>query len=365
MRETITLTADVPKSARVVQVSSAFDVPINEKQTLTWDHTLPIEDKPWQVGLIVGPSGAGKSVLARRLWGDAVRESHDWPDDKALVDGFPKRPVADITGALTAVGFGTIPAWLRPYRTLSNGERFRADMARSLVEHTDGPIVIDEFTSVVDRQVAKVASHAVQKTIRRRGDQFVAVTCHYDVEDWLQPDWTYDVAAQVFTWRLVQPHPPLNVEIYRCDRALWRLFARHHYLSGSLHTAAKCFAAYVDDRPVAFTSYRHFPHHSVNDIKMGHRLVVLPDWQGLGIAARLEDWLGERLASEGFRYRNVVGHPDMIRLYARSPRWRESGVKRHKLGYTAKAVDRRSVSSSRQFSVRSFEYVPTRKAVTP
>ena len=103
----------------------------------------------------------------------------------------------------------------------------------------------------------------------------------------------------------------------------------------------------------------------MKDIKMGHRLVVLPDWQGLGIAARLEDWLGERLASEGFRYRNVVGHPGMIRLYARSPRWRESGGKRHKLGYTAKAVDKRSVSSSRQFSVRSFEYVPTRKAVTP
>jgi ABC-type ATPase with predicted acetyltransferase domain len=68
-------------------------------------------------------------------------------------------------------------------------------MARALSEDTD-MVVIDEFTSVVDRQVAQVASHTVQKAVRRTpGRQFVAVTCHYDVTDWLQPDWVYDVAA--------------------------------------------------------------------------------------------------------------------------------------------------------------------------
>jgi ABC-type ATPase with predicted acetyltransferase domain len=35
---------------------------------------------------------------------------------------------------------------------------------------------VDEFTSVVDRQVAKVASHTVQKAVRRQSRQLVAVT---------------------------------------------------------------------------------------------------------------------------------------------------------------------------------------------
>lgn len=49
-------------------------------------------------------------------------------------------------------------------------------------------IVFDEFTSVVDREIAKIASFAISKSIKRSNKQFVAVTCHYDVEDWLEPD---------------------------------------------------------------------------------------------------------------------------------------------------------------------------------
>lgn len=369
MKTTITLTADVPKTARVVQVASAYDVPITDKQTLTWTHNLPIEDRSWQVGLIVGPSGAGKSVLASRLWPANVTTTATWSPDKALVDDFPQAPIADITGTLTAVGLGSIPAWLRPYHTLSNGERFRADMARALIEAPD-PVVVDEFTSVVDRQVAKVASHAVQRAIRRTpGRQFVAVTCHFDVVDWLQPDWVYDVAAGEFTWRLVQPHPKLNLAVHATSRTVWSMFERHHYLSGDLSSAAQCFAAYVNDRPVAFTSYIHFPHSKTKTIKMGHRLVVLPDWQGLGVAARLEDWLGEYLHARGYRYRNVVAHPGMVRLYARSPRWRVSGERAARVATSPKQRRSKSLArgqlNSRRLTVRSFEYVPTRREETP
>jgi hypothetical protein len=50
-------------------------------------------------------------------------------------------------------------------------------------------IVFDEFTSVVDREVAKVSSLAIQKAVRRTKKKFIAVTCHYDVLDYLEPDW--------------------------------------------------------------------------------------------------------------------------------------------------------------------------------
>lgn len=347
-----------------MQMAGLFDVPLEEKAvTSTWDHDLPVEDRPWNIGLITGPSGAGKSLLAKQLW--PGQQEPGWSRTKALLDGFPKTlGIHEVTGLLTSVGLGSPPAWMRPYWTLSTGEAFRATIARSLAE-TSGLVVIDEFTSVVDRQVAKVASHTVQKAVRKAGRQLVAVTCHYDVEDWLQPDWTYDVATGLFTWRAVQPHPPVSLEIYRCDRRLWRMFARHHYLSADLHTAAVCFAAYVAGRPVAFSSYLHFPHQYVKNVKMGHRLVVLPDWQGLGIAGRLDDWLGQYLWDQKWRYHNTVAHPAMIAYYSRSPRWREIGKgasARKKLhtsttfgGMAGRQLDPRTLG------LRSFEYAAPRK----
>jgi GNAT superfamily N-acetyltransferase len=253
---------------------------------------------------------------------------------------------------------------MRPYRTLSTGEAFRATCARALAE-SGGLAVIDEFTSVVDRQVARVASHTIQKAVRRAKQQMIAVTCHYDVEEWLQPDWMYDVAASEFTWRSVQSHPPVEFEVRKCDRALWGMFARHHYLSSKLHPASHCFAAYVDGRPVAFTSYLNFPHPKTRNIKMGHRLVVLPDWQGLGLAGRLDDWLGQHLYEQGYRYRNTVAHPAMIRYYLRSPRWQEtSGVGKRKTLHTStthKGLRERALNP-RALGTRSFQYVPPKKA---
>jgi energy-coupling factor transporter ATP-binding protein EcfA2 len=360
MRLSITRTADVPTTGRTMQLAGLFDVPLTDKQTLSWDHSLPLDEHDWGVGLIVGPSGSGKSVLAHEAWPGVVIDRHDWDPGKALIDGFdPKIGISKITEALVSVGFGTIPAWLRPYQTLSNGEQFRADMARSIVE-TDGVIVIDEFTSVVDRQVAKIASHAIAKTVRRNERQFVAVTCHYDVIDWLQPDWMYDVASGSFTWRSVQPHPPLTLEIRSCPREAWSLFAHHHYLSDQLASGAKCFIAHIGDRPVAFSSYIHFMHPHTNSIKMGHRLVVLPDYQGLGIAARFDDWLGQYLADQGKRYRNVVAHPGMIRMYMRSPRWRET-TNRRSTRTKPTAKNQKGQLSTRRLVVRSFEYQPPKE----
>jgi len=361
MQTAITLTSKLNKTARVAQIAGMFDYELTDTQTLTWQHNLPFEDKQWNVGLIVGASGAGKSVLAHKIWGDLVKDTHDW-DDNALIDNFPKDvSINEITATLTAVGFGTVPAWLRPYKTLSNGEKFRADMARSIIEAKD-VIVIDEFTSVVDRQVAKIASNAVAKTVRRANKQFVAVTCHYDITEWLQPDWIYDLTTNTFSWEYLRQRPQLELKIYPTDKTTWSMFARHHYLSADLHNAAKCFIAYIDDTPVAFTSYIHFPHAQTRNIKMGHRLVVLPDFQGLGIASRLEDWLGDYLYKQGFRYRNVVAHPAMIRLYTKSPRWRATAKasKAMSTGKNSGKSFRAGNLSSRRLAVQSFEYTPAK-----
>lgn len=362
----ITLTAPVHRSPRVLQVAGMFDVPLEEKTSLTLHASLPLDDREWNIGLVTGPSGAGKSTLARHLWPESVLGGQGWPADAALVDAFPPHmSIKDVTGLLSAVGLASPPAWLRPFSTLSNGEAFRASIARALAER-DGLVVVDEFSSVVDRQVAKVVSHATAKAVRRAGRQLVAVTCHRDVEDWLQPDWVYDVAAGSFTWRSVQHHPPVRLEVHAADKSLWPVFARHHYLSADLHPSAKCFAAWCDGVPVAFTSHLHFPHAKVRDIKMAHRIVVLPDWQGLGVAGRLSEWVGEHLAVQGYRYRITTSHPGFIHYLAKSPRWRLTARTPGTRSSTAgKSGTRKWGNDPRRLSTRSFEYTRVRPRVSP
>jgi len=271
--------------------------------------------------------------------------------------------VRELSQLINAVGFSSPPAWLRPYCALSTGEQFRITVARILAERRE-LAVIDEFTSVVDRQVAKVACHAAQKAIRNRRQRLVAVSCHYDIIDWLQPDWLYQPGDNHFARRSLQRHPAIELAVYKIDRAAWRLFSKYHYMSSDLASAAQCFGGFVDGQCVAFSSYLHFPHPQNSRIKMGHRLVVHPDYQGLGIGGRLDDWLGEWLWRQGFEYHNVVTHPAMIAYYAASPRWRRIAAGRKTISNTSSVPAQEMRRHTRRMAGRfshSFVYVPTEK----
>jgi len=301
-----------------------FDVPTAKSVRHEWHVNLPVEDKPWQIGLIVGPSGSGKTTLGRRLFPDALfHEGYDWPAEAAVVDGFPPDlDGTEITQALSSVGFSSPPHWLKRYSHLSNGQRFRCELARLMLEDAE-TVVFDEFTSVVDRDAAMVSSAAVAKALRRRGSpRLVALSCHFDVIDWLDPDWVFNVATGDFSWRCLQGRPPIELRIHEATGAAWSLFRGHHYLTANLHKAARCFVATWRGTPVAFTSYLHFVHPKVANTKREHRTVVLPDYQGVGIGNAVSEWLGGYLKGQGWRFQSTTSHPAMIRHRHRSANWR-------------------------------------------
>lgn len=308
----------ISTSVRAAQVSSMFDVPAQDRAHLEWHGVMPIEDRPWNIGLIVGPSGAGKSSILNSAFGEPATYTWDGP---SVIDDFdPRYSVEDVASICQAVGFNTIPAWLRPYRVLSNGERFRVDLARRLLE--GGSLVAcDEFTSVVDRQVARIGAHAVQKHIRKNARQFVAATCHYDLEDWLQPDWILEPATMSFRWRSVQRRPGIACRIHRAPYSAWHSFSRFHYLTADMHPGARCFVLTVDGAPASFAGVVYRPHPKVADIYGMSRLVTLPDFQGLGLAFALADRVAAAYKALGRRYHSYPAHPALIRSMDRSPVW--------------------------------------------
>jgi GNAT superfamily N-acetyltransferase len=332
----------IERTPRVLQVEGLFDLQPTERVRLQWRVALPLDERPWQVGLIVGPSGCGKTTIARRLWPEPLAAQAQWPRRRAVLDAFPPGlPIKEIVKLLSSVGFSSPPAWLRPYHVLSTGEQFRVRLARLLAEQPR-LAVMDEFTSVVDRTVAQLGAHAVARTVRARGQRFVAVTCHKDIEPWLNPDWVYRPDTNTFTWRLLRPRPAIGLAIRRVGREAWALFQQHHYLSDRLAANAACFGAFwcsvgQDSNPiwapgrgleswrtskplVAFSAW--IPSLRRGGGRREHRTVTLPDYQGVGIGHALSTFMASVWKALGERATSTTTHPAFIASRRRSRDWK-------------------------------------------
>ena len=368
-------------SFRVRQVGGMFDLTLAERASQQFSVETPDrfpEDADWRIGLIVGPSGSGKSTLARAAFGDRVHRPGGWPADRAVIDGFdPSQPTKAVARMLTAVGFSSPPSWIKPYGVLSGGEQFRCDLARALLGEEESepggekgtakppsissasssaaPIVVfDEFTSVVDRNVARIVSAAISKGIRSGwiDRRLVAVTCHYDVADWLAPDWVIDMATLQFKRRRLR-RPAIELKLFRCRRAVWRLFARHHYLSGELARYARCFLALWDGAPVAFCATLSLIGRK-NRWRIS-RIVTLPDYQGIGIGTAVVEAVADLHHRDGDRVNITSSHPAMIAHCRRSPRWRTVNVRKTGARRTAWLGNKYRGAIGR--AVVSFEFV--------
>ena len=217
-------------------------------------------------------------------------------------------------------------------------------------------MVFDEFTSVVDRNVAKVCSAAIAKGIRRAHlpCRFVAVSCHYDVAAWLEPEWILDMATCELTRRRLR-RPPIQLEIHRCGVDAWQLFKRHHYLNGQLPVAARCYLTTWEGIPVNFCAT--IPVITRKNHRRFTRIVTLPDYQGIGIGMRAVTAVAELHRAEGHRINVTSSHPALIRHCDHSPLWKTVNVK--KSGGSSQRGNKRfpTYRNAAGRAVVSFEYL--------
>ncbi|MDA7977168.1 MAG: hypothetical protein MPJ50_00185 [Pirellulales bacterium] len=359
----LSFTAQTPiiESFRVRQTRGLFDLPEERTAKVEFQAELPETSDDWQIGAIVGPSGSGKSTVARTAYGESIVARQEWPTDRAVIDALPKGPIKHVTGMLSSVGFSSPPGWLKPYHVLSTGEQFRCDLAAAVLSD-QMLIVFDEFTSVVDRTAAQIGSAAVAHAVReankrqKRTDfqKFVAVTCHYDVLPWLQPDWVLDMADGTLTRGRLR-RPDIEITIHSARQSAWSAFARHHYLSGKLNPAAVCYLATWHGEPVAFCGVLNSIGHV--GLRRISRLVVLPDYQGVGIGGRFMDAIGEIYADAGDRLRITTSHPAIIARLRTSSQWVVTSIRRGGSNWGAFAKRKKIHSTSFGRTVVSAEYV--------
>lgn len=319
-------------SYRAARVKSLF----NAENGCNFDLTIKDVDLTgkWNIGVIVGASGSGKTSIGKQIFGEnkIVNLSEGWSADKPIIDDIaPDGDFNLVTGLLASVGLGDVPAWLRPFRVLSNGEQFRAGLARVICEKPS-EVVIDEFTSVIDRQIAKVGAQAFQKAWRRenREGKVVLLTPHYDVVDWLQPDWVIDTNNKTFDRGLVRQRPKINLEIRKVNGSYWRYFKPHYYLDLPMPIAAEYFIGTVDNELACHLAVS--PMFHINGYR-ATRLVTMPEWQGAGVGTRFLDAIAQfHLEGNGRKNKKLptyfhTSHPQLCAALRRSDKWVQVSAK--------------------------------------
>lgn len=284
-------------------VYSAFDIQDTEysKVTINVDFS-DISDKPWNIGVIIGGSGSGKStILNQILKPKTVIFSHD----KALISNFNFLPPIAASKVLTSMGLSSVPTWLRPFHTLSNGEQYRATLAYLVASAKTGEVIlVDEYTSVVDRDVAKAMSFALQKYIRREGKNIILASCHYDILEWLMPDWICSPQkGGVLEWcdYLRQGRPQIELSVSRCEAETWNFFKKHHYLTEKVGSSNSFFLFEWNQKPVGIVATSPLPSGTLTNAYRLSRTVVLPDYQGLGIGKSISEFICGILKNKGCR----------------------------------------------------------------
>jgi len=286
--------------------------------------TFPSKEElgDFNIGLIYGSSGSGKSTLL----GDT--ETIEWTEGISIASHFetPEKAV----DVLTSCGLNSIPTLCKPYHVLSNGEKFRADMARAIKPNAK----IDEFTSVVNRDVAKSASLSISKYIRRNNiNNVIFASCHEDIIEWLQPDWVYNLDTMELKTRRLLQRPRIELKIYRADARLWGMFKKHHYLSEDMNVASRCYVGVWNNKIIAFNASLSLPSRipplyegDTRNKFRESRTVILPDFQGIGIGTRFSDAIGEIFLEDGYRYFSKTAHIRMGEYRQKSESWRPTST---------------------------------------
>lgn len=290
------------------------------------DETIRVPELPLE-GLVVlyGSSGSGKSTILRNWFGE---DKESFNLEKPLIELFKSEEEGE--QFLIALGLRSVPCWRRPLGELSNGERHRAESALRL---SGGVEYLDEFTSVVDRPTAHSLSVSLNRWFRESGlKRLVIASCHADILEWLEPDKVYNTdLCQWVDSRGLLRRPSIELRIKSVmPTEVWPIFRKHHYLSGSISKSCSAFVALYNGKAVAMTSVLPFPSGTIKNGWRGHRTVVLPEFQGLGIGNKLSECVAQYIVNSGCRFFSKTAHPAMGEHREKSPLWKATSKNRKK-----------------------------------
>ena len=162
-----------------------------------------------------------------------------------------------------------------------------------------------------------------------------------------------------FFERIESVASPVELKVYRCGASMWQMFRHYHYLSGSLASTARFYTAIYQDKPIAFIAVVHIRmkarYYRVT------RLVVVPDYQGIGVGKRLLNFIADLYTSQTkIPFYILTSNPQIIRGNMDNWKITRFGHASKGRGNTRINTEIRS-SLSRKRIIVSMQYVPAEK----
>ncbi|MEK6676174.1 MAG: hypothetical protein AABZ47_11035 [Planctomycetota bacterium] len=322
-------------SERMSELGVRFGIPLYTTSRVVLRRTK-INLSPGRLIAIVGPSGSGKSTAIGEI-GKAISRASlvqhiKFPLDTAVIDAVaPGAELNEVIALLTSAGLGEPHLWIRPVTELSEGERFRAQLARAIaLQHRAGggaPLLCDEFCSNLHRRLAKAVSYNLRKLVTRRGICAVVAINNPDILDDLQPDTIVHlkgngaVETEEVAREISAPFSLLHrVRIERgCKRDFEPFAGMHYRATNELGFVDKVFVLrdIVEEELLGIVVYSHGPLENslrnaatngrfVRDpegvnrhFRIVRRLVIHPDVRGCGLGHYL---LSQTLPRIGTKY---------------------------------------------------------------
>ena len=358
----VKLQSEIYKSYRCKRAADSLDIDVEKKSI----HELKIIadiDSEYNIGLILGASGSGKTTLAKSIYGHNCFNTI-LDETKPIIDQLPESyDYETCSKILTGVGLTQVPCWIRPVYTLSNGQKARAEAA--LLMCRDDLTLIDEWTSVVDRTVAKVMSHCIQKHARVNKKKIILISCHYDVIEWLNPDWIIDCNKQEYINRRLlckdfKRAEQLKFTIEEIDRKSWRYFSKYHYLSENLPGGhIKLYGLFHDENQIGFICFANYvPYTNKKKPMILHmnRIVIHPDYAGIGLGILFINKTSEMMA-KNFRVMAKFSSTPVYKSMIKQNCWKLVDIKRH-IGKTSTGWKiKRDGGFRENIKTYSFEYI--------
>ncbi len=315
-------TAPAALTQRTKEVAEAFGLGTDQARQFTLYDNVSINVKPNDIVLITGDSGSGKSALLKAIKQDLGSEAQDTKEipinpDKHIIETLGKNTTEAIE-ILSKAGLNDAFLFLRTYQELSDGQKHRYQTAQLAASEKQWWI-LDEFTSTLDRDTAKILAFNLQKTARKMGKAVIAATTHKDLKSDFAPNvhihkrYGKEVAIRYYPKaKAKECSLTRQMQIEQGTKEDYNLLSQFHYRTHRLPASRKIFAlkrkselcgvvVYSFSSPVCFGRSRVWKgtvKQALSEFSTISRVVVHPKYRSIGLGAKL---VAETLGLAGTR----------------------------------------------------------------